>query len=124
MMNISNIHLTTRMKQIIFLLLIALVFTILPFDSAFALCDANVSYENALKESELVFKGTVTRLDNSGDSKEITFPDQAGEIISMGSSSSCAADVPMKEFVFDIQRERGTIYGHIEMKFLESITLL
>jgi len=49
-------------------------------------------------------------------SKEITFPDQNGEIIGMGSSSSCASDVPMKEFVFDIQRERGTTYGHIEMR--------
>jgi len=73
MMNISNIHLTTRMKQIIFLLLIALVFTIPTFDSAFALCDANVNYENALKESELVFKGTVTRLDNSGGPQKVYF---------------------------------------------------
>ncbi len=49
-------------------------------------------------------------------SKKITFPDQNGDIIGMGSSSLCAADVPMKEFVFDIQRERGTTYGHVGLK--------
>ncbi|GKS67683.1 hypothetical protein YTPLAS73_12300 [Nitrosarchaeum sp.] len=49
-------------------------------------------------------------------SKKITFPDQNGEIIGLSSSSSCIADMPMKEFIFDIQKQRGTTYGHIGMK--------
>jgi hypothetical protein len=48
--------------------------------------------------------------------KKISFPDQNGDYAKIISSSSCIADVPMEEFVFDIQKERGTTYGHIELK--------
>ncbi len=49
-------------------------------------------------------------------SKEVNFPDQDGNIVGLISSSSCIAGVPMKDFVFDIQNERGTTYGHVKLK--------
>ena len=42
-------------------------------DQAFASCDANIDYDSKLKSSELVFTGTVTRLDNYGGPQKITF---------------------------------------------------
>ncbi len=48
--------------------------------------------------------------------KEITFPDQNGEIVTIASSASCIAGLQMNEFVFDIQKEYGTTYGHTELK--------
>lgn len=49
-------------------------------------------------------------------SKTITFPDQNDDIMTMASSASCIADVSMEEFVFNIQKEQGTTYGHIKLK--------
>jgi hypothetical protein len=34
----------------------------------------------------------------------------------MGSSALCAADMSMKNFVFDIQKESSTTYGHVGIK--------
>jgi hypothetical protein len=48
-------------------------------------------------------------------SKKVSFPDQNGEITKIISSSSCIAGVPMEEFVFDIQKEYGTTFGHIAL---------
>ena len=48
--------------------------------------------------------------------KTVTFPDQNGDTVGTRSSASCIADIPMKDFVFDIQKERGTTYGHIIIK--------
>lgn len=48
-------------------------------------------------------------------SKEVAFPDEHGEITKIISSSSCIAGAPMEEFVFDIQKERGTTFGHIAL---------
>jgi hypothetical protein len=62
------------------------------------------------------FSYIISGYGHSCGSRDIAFPDQNGDIVSVGSSSSCAADVPMKEFIFDIQRERGTTYGHVELK--------
>ncbi len=49
-------------------------------------------------------------------SKTVSFPDQNGDGTKIISSSSCIADVPIEEFVFDIQKEQGTTYGHVELK--------
>jgi len=48
-------------------------------------------------------------------SKKISFPDENGNYTKIISSSSCIADVPMEEFVFDIQKEHGTTFGHITL---------
>jgi len=52
---------------------------------------------------------------NSCGSKTITFPDFNGDTIGSASSASCIANLPMGMFVFDIQKERGTTYGHVEI---------
>ncbi len=49
-------------------------------------------------------------------SKTVTFPDQIGNTMKIISSSSCVAGIPMKEFVFDIQKDQGTTYGHVKLK--------
>jgi len=49
-------------------------------------------------------------------SKAVTFPDSNGDTIGSASSASCIANLPMGIFVFDIQKEQGTTYGHVEMK--------
>jgi len=48
--------------------------------------------------------------------KDVHFPDQNGDSMRIISSSSCIAGVPMEEFVFDIQKEYGTTYGHVGIK--------
>lgn len=58
---------------IILIVIAAFVFPLDIVDKAYASCVANVNYENALKESELVFKGTVTRLDNYDGPQKVTF---------------------------------------------------
>lgn len=49
-------------------------------------------------------------------SKYVTFPDQNGEIMTIGSGSSCIAGVPMKEFVIDSKKEYDTtsVHGKIQ----------
>lgn len=49
-------------------------------------------------------------------SKKVSFPDENGELTRIISSSSCVADAPIEEFIFDIQKEHGTTYGHIKLK--------
>lgn len=49
-------------------------------------------------------------------SKTIYFPDENGDPITVRSSSSCVANTPMREFVFDIQKEHGTTFGHVSLK--------
>jgi len=53
---------------------------------------------------------------NSCGSKTVTFPDSNGDTIGSASSASCIANLPMGIFVFDIQKEQGTTYGHVEIK--------
>ena len=48
--------------------------------------------------------------------KTVTFPDSNGDTIGSASSASCIANLPMGIFVFDIQKERGTTYGHVGIK--------
>jgi len=48
--------------------------------------------------------------------KTVTFPDSNGDIIGSASSASCIANLSMEMFVFDIQKERGTTYGHVGIK--------
>jgi len=48
--------------------------------------------------------------------KTVTFPDSNGDTIASASSASCIANLPMGIFVFDIQKEQGTTYGHVEIK--------
>jgi len=52
---------------------------------------------------------------NSCGSKTVTFPDSNGDTIGSASSASCIANLPMGMFVFDIQKEQGTTYGHVEI---------
>jgi len=49
-------------------------------------------------------------------SKEVSFPDQNGDNTKIISSSSCIAGVLMEEFVFDVQKEYGTTFGHVKIK--------
>ena len=49
-------------------------------------------------------------------SKEINFPDQDGNIVGLISSSSCIVGVSMEDFVFNIQQQLGTTYGHVGIK--------
>ena len=62
------------------------------------------------------FSYIISGYGNSCGSKTITFPDQNGDTMGISSSASCIANLPMGIFVFDIQKERGTTYGHIELK--------
>ena len=39
--------------------------------------------------------------------KSVSFPDQEGAIQTMVTSTLCAAEVSLRDFVFDIQKERG-----------------
>jgi hypothetical protein len=58
-------------------------------------------------------------LSGYGDScgrKSVNFPDQDGIIQAIGTSALCAADISLRDFVFDIQKERGTTYGHVKLK--------
>jgi len=48
-------------------------------------------------------------------SKKVIFPDSDGDTTGIFSSSSCAANLPMKNFVFDAQRETGTTFGHVTL---------
>jgi hypothetical protein len=48
--------------------------------------------------------------------KKVIFPDENGDTTGIYSSSSCIANVPMKDFVFDAQKERGATFGHISLK--------
>ncbi|MCV0372340.1 MAG: DUF4362 domain-containing protein [Nitrosarchaeum sp.] len=48
-------------------------------------------------------------------SKKVTFPDSNGDTTGIYSSSSCVANAPMKNFVFDIQKEQGTTFGHVTL---------
>jgi len=48
--------------------------------------------------------------------KTVTFPDSNGDTIGNASSASCIANLPMGMFVFDIQKEQGTTYGHVGIK--------
>ncbi len=47
-------------------------------------------------------------------SKTVTFPDSNGVIMTIASSASCIANLPMEMFVFDIQKERGTTMVMLE----------
>jgi len=48
-------------------------------------------------------------------SKKVTFPDENGDTTGIYSSASCAANYPMKDFVFDVQKEYGTTFGHVTL---------
>jgi hypothetical protein len=48
--------------------------------------------------------------------KKVYFPDQNGDTMTEISSSSCIANTPMSDFVFDIQKKMGTTYGHTGIK--------
>jgi len=62
------------------------------------------------------FSYIISGYGNSCGSKTVTFPDSNGDTIGSASSASCIANLPMGIFVFDIQKEQGTTYGHVEMK--------
>jgi len=49
-------------------------------------------------------------------SKEITFSDQNGDTMRIVSSASCAAETPMKSFVYDVQKQIGSQYVHSVIK--------
>lgn len=48
-------------------------------------------------------------------SKKVIFPDENGDTVIVNTSASCVANEPMKNFVFDIQKEEGTTFGHIKI---------
>jgi len=62
------------------------------------------------------FSYIISGYGNSCGSKTVSFPDQNGDTTQIISSASCVAGTPMKEFVFDIQKEYGTTYGHVGIK--------
>ncbi len=62
------------------------------------------------------FSYVITGYGYSCGSKDVSFPNQNGELVTISSSGLCATDVPMRNFVFDIQKESGTTYGHVGMK--------
>ncbi len=62
------------------------------------------------------FSYTISGYGYSCGDREITYPDENGDTMTMATSASCIAGVSMKEFVFDIQKEQGTTYGHIKLK--------
>ena len=62
------------------------------------------------------FSYIISGYGNSCGSKSVTFPDSNGDTIGSASSASCIANLPMGMFVFDIQKEYGTTFGHIELK--------
>ena len=49
-------------------------------------------------------------------SKTISFPNQTGQLIGIHSFGLCDAENMMKEFVFDVQKEQGTTFGHITLQ--------
>jgi len=61
--------------KIRFFIIILFVVSVLTLfnDQAFALCDAEINYDSKLKNSEFVFTGTVTRLDNYDGPQKVTF---------------------------------------------------
>ena len=59
------------------------------------------------------FSYIISGYGNSCGSKTVTFPDSNGDTIA---SASCIANLPMGIFVFDIQKEQGATYGHVELK--------
>jgi len=62
------------MKTILLLIIsIALFASTVWTEQAHALCDAEINYDSKLKTSELVFTGTVTRLDNYDGPQKVTF---------------------------------------------------
>lgn len=63
----------TRLLLIIGILLVVFVFPLGTVDKAYALCTPEINYDSKLKESELVFTGTVTRLDNYDGPQKVTF---------------------------------------------------
>ena len=42
-------------------------------EQSYALCDADINYDSVLKQSDFVFTGTVTRLDNYDGPQKVTF---------------------------------------------------
>jgi len=62
------------------------------------------------------FSYIISGYGNSCGSKTVTFPDSNGDTIGSASSASCIANLPMGMFVFDIQKEYGTTYGHVGIK--------
>ena len=62
------------------------------------------------------FSYVITGYGYSCGSKDVSFPDQNGELVTISSSGLCAVDVPMRNFIFDVQKESGTTYGHIGLK--------
>lgn len=62
------------MNVIIFVIIsIVLLSSTVFTEQAFAICDANIDYVSKLASSELVFTGTVTRLDNYDGPQKVTF---------------------------------------------------
>ena len=57
----------------IFLIIALLALTPVTVPNASAMCAAEIDYDSVLKESELVFTGTVTRLDNYDGPQKVTF---------------------------------------------------
>ncbi|MGY5146593.1 MAG: hypothetical protein ACW9W4_01130 [Candidatus Nitrosopumilus sp. bin_7KS] len=58
-------------------------------------------------------------------SKEVTFPDQNGDIMKIISSSSCIAGVPMADFVIDSQTEFDTtsVHGTVNVPGTYNVTV-
>ncbi|MCV0391951.1 MAG: hypothetical protein K5790_01510 [Nitrosopumilus sp.] len=57
----------------IFLMITLFALTPLVIPNVSAMCAAEINYDNVLKESELAFTGTVTRLDNYDGPQKVTF---------------------------------------------------
>jgi len=62
------------------------------------------------------FSYIISGYGHSCGSKTVYFPDLNGNTTRIISSSSCIAGIAMNDFVFDIQKERGTTYGHVKLK--------
>jgi len=62
-----------KSKLLIIIVIVAFAFLLGGNDQAYALCIKDVNYDAKLKDSELVFTGTVTRLDNYDGPQKVTF---------------------------------------------------
>ena len=71
------------------------------------------------------FSYIISGYGHSCGSKKITFPDQNGETVTIFSSSSCIAGVPMEEFVIDSKKEFDTtsVHGKITTPGIYNVTV-
>jgi len=109
---------------------------IIPLDGS-----GQISFESPLKEHYSIeitgmkdvyhigeqydFSYTISGYGYSCGSKKITFPDQNGDTMMTIDSSSCLAETPMKDFVYDTEKELLTtsVHGVIKIPGMYNVTV-